>query len=71
MNLKRFLTLSLMLLFPVQVFAGYNEACLNECFATGHDCYFCNYICYSDAPPKLYPYRNEPCELAYYFNNIY
>ncbi|MBA3660625.1 MAG: hypothetical protein H0W64_02760 [Gammaproteobacteria bacterium] len=67
MELKKTLLFFFFLLAPHVAFAEYDAKCLAECFGTGHDCYFCNYICYHDyytRPVKPYPYPEQrPCDL--------
>lgn len=35
--------------------AGWNKTCLDDCYATGHECNYCNYECYKDDPYYIKP----------------
>lgn len=66
MQRYRFLSLFL-ILFVSNVYAGWDQQCLDDCFSTHHECKYCSYQCYSEDYDHPVPhYHHTPCPLQGY-----
>lgn len=72
--MKKSLNLLILIIFsgitPLS-YAGWNPQCLSDCFATGHECKYCSYQCFSEDYINRIPY-NPPtdCPLTSYYRSL-
>lgn len=62
----RIFTIFVLSLLPISAFCALDQQCLNICFATCHDCNYCQYQCNKDLNPHVIHYSDEDtfCELT-------
>lgn len=72
--MQSLLKLLILLLFTVITplsYAGYDSKCLSDCFATGHECKFCSYQCFSEDYANRTPYNPATeCPLTSYYRSL-